>query len=195
VLTTVPTPDTLVLPALHSQWADVPTTVLTVAALTAHQHWLTADDAEAHTDVFAVRRWSASATAVVPTTPQPRAAIVLLPLPAPSSPRVYGALLRPWRAWYGGFAQRATRRARRRELLLFLAWARATYLLAPHEVRETTLVAYARWLETQAAARLLARATARRRVATARAALVWRAGQVAAFRALRAEFGVLDATA
>lgn len=186
------TQDTIVLPALHSALADVPTTVLTVSALAAH--WLNQQPDDA-TDVYAVRPWGVAVTAAEVTAAEPYASSVRLPLPEPSSPRVYAALLRPWRGWLLAFDARATRRARRRELLLFLGWARAHRLLLPQEVSLSTLHLYAAWLGEQATARQIARATARRRVATARAALVWRAAQVAAYCALRDEFGGLDATA
>lgn len=179
--------DTIVLPALHSAYADLPTTVLTVSALAAH--WLNQQPDDA-TDVYAVRPWGVAVTAA-----EAHDMSVRLPLPEPSSPRVYAALLRPWRGWLLAFDARATRRARRRELLLFLGWARAHRLLLPQEVSLSTLHLYAAWLGEQATARQIARATARRRVATARAALVWRAAQVAAYCALRDEFGGLDATA
>lgn len=196
------TQDTIVLPALHSAYADVPTVALTVSALAASAlaaHWLNQQPDDA-TDVYAVRPWGVAVTAAEGHDAEVTAAeghdmSVRLPLPEPSSPRVYAALLRPWRGWLLAFDARATRRARRRELLLFLGWARAHRLLLPQEVSLSTLHLYAAWLGEQATARQIARATARRRVATARAALMWRAAQVAAYCALRDEFGGLDATA
>lgn len=179
-------PTTLVLPALHSALADVPTTVLTVSVLAAHAQWLTA---EQHTDVFALRRrapWSAlNAPSVAPSASHAAAsAPSLLPPPTPTGYRAVAALVRPWRAWLGATTVRRVRRQKRRELVAFVLWCRAQLLITPSEIREGSLLSYGLWCAEQVTAGRLTRTAARRRLAVARAALLWRAREVAAWQAL-----------